>query len=167
MESRGSSTYGSPLRVLRPLLRQAIVTISTRLADGRPGGPPISVAALFAPVDGGGGATEVVGLTGLVDYVVIGKRVTVHAEVTTADGQHGADERSVDVLAPIDYRCTADAGGPTCDALCGEAHCFMCELGLPDVGYINRVDASSAIVTSCTTALDVDAVQVFACCCCR
>jgi hypothetical protein len=154
-------------RVLRPTVRDAVVTLSTRLRDGRPGGPRLSTAVTFDPVDGGGGASEKVGLTGLVDYAVIGKLVDVHLEVTTADGRWGADDRSIDVLAPVEHRCTAEAGTTTCDVMCGASRCSTCETGSTDVGYVDRADGSALVVASCTSTVGVDELQIFACCCCR
>lgn len=154
-------------RVVRPAIREAIVTISTRLQDGRPGGPPLSAAVSFDPIDGGEGQSEKVGLTALVDYVVIGKTVKLRLEVATADGLWGVDERTVAVLPPIEYRCTADAGTTTCDALCSVSRCSICESGSSDVGYVNRPDASPLAVGACSAPVDVDALQFFACCCCR
>lgn len=154
-------------RVLWPPVHEALVTLSTRLRDGRPGGPPLSTAVTLEPVDGGAGATETVGMTGLVDYAVIGKTVDLHIEVTTADGQWGVDDRTIEVLAPVEHRCLSDAGTTTCDALCGSLLCTTCEMGSLEVGYLDRAGAPSLTVGSCTTAVAVDDVTVFACCCCR
>ncbi len=154
-------------RVREQTLHDAIVTISTRRPDGRSGGPSLSAAVNLRPVDGGAGVRETVGLTGLVDYAVIGEVVRVHLELTTANGRRGFDERSVMVLAPITYRCTSDAGTTSCDSLCQESRCDVCETGTTSVGSVDGADASSAPIASCAAPFDVDAVRYYACCCCR
>jgi hypothetical protein len=154
-------------RVREPVLHDAIVTISTRRPDGRSGGPSLSAAVSLGPADGGAGALETVGLTGLVDYAVIGEVVRVHLELTTADGRRGFDERSVMVLAPITYRCTSDAGTTSCDSLCQESRCDVCESGTTNVGFVDGTDASSTPIASCAAPFAVDAVRNYACCCCR
>jgi hypothetical protein len=156
-------------RVAEPNLRDVVVTISTHLVDGRPGGPSLTAAITLDAIDGGAGAgEEKVGLTGLVDYVVIGKSVRVRLEVKTPDGSRvGSDERTIDVLAPINYACTTDAGATSCEALCAHSTCSACETGSAAVGFVDSPDGSAPIA-SCTEPLDrARLAGASACCCCR
>jgi hypothetical protein len=93
--------------------------------------------------------------------------VRVRLEIKTPDGVYGgADERSVDVLAPINYACAGDAGATSCAALCAGASCSTCETGSDSVGFVDAPDASVAVV-SCTAPLDAGPAGAFTCCCCR
>lgn len=153
-------------RILQPSVHEAVVTITTRRQDGRWSGPDLTAAVTLDAVDGGSGS-EKVGLTGLLDYGAIGKAVVVHVDVKTADGLHGADERIINVLPPIQGECTLDAGTTTCSALCGAFACSICETGSAAVGYLHEGDAAGPTVESCTATFEIDAVHDYACCCCR
>jgi hypothetical protein len=152
-------------RVSEPDVREAIVTISTHLGDGRPGGPSLAAAVELVAVDGGVGS-ETVGLTGLVDYAVIGQSVRVRLEVKTTDGlRSGADERLINVLPPVNFACTSDGRTIDCQTLCAASSCSACETGSTAVGFITASDAS-ATIDSCAAVLDAGD-GALACCCCR
>lgn len=151
---------------VRSVAQSAMVTISTRRQDGRWTGPDVTAAVSLDTVDGGSG-TEKVGLTGLLDYGAIGQSIVVRVEVRAADGRHGADERAITVLPPVDGKCTLEAGTSTCSAVCGALACSICETGSATVGYLHEADASGPTVDSCNAIFEVNEVHDYACCCCR
>lgn len=166
---RGNQGYQhiwTSVRVAQSSVHEAIVTLSSRRIDGQWSGPTSTAAVELGPIDGGIG-TEKIGLTALLDYGAIGKELVVRVEVKTPSGLFGADERTIRVLSPSYGRCTLDGGTTTCNELCGELTCALCETGSTSTGYLHDVDASEAAISSCTSAFSLDATHDYACCCCR